>query len=685
MVPGFTGSANFWGNMVIKNLGFTAGAIAGAAAQDVALGMVTEGIGEVPLVASQIGKASLWLNKLLTGGNELQEAVKIGQGLGKVGQQLLNVKRLGELSAYTKVANGFRYAAGIYGSAQTEAGVEAREGYREVRDKLIEQYKIDNLGAEPTAEASDEIEKYAVDAMNTRFGINMALLTVSNAVQFDNVFKSFSSAAKGIESGAVKTVADVGKIGLKEGSLDVFEAKLPKTFSGKAWDYVAPKLKNVFAEGVYEEGGQYAAEKGTYDYYTRKYKDGSKKGNVETWNTLDEIMNSTAKGLAEQYGTSEGIQNMIVGAISALVSGGIMGKIDNIKGVGKNKQLQSAINIANRFGVTSILQNKFTDTVNSVGIAKDMQAAVESGDVFRYKNLQHDMFFGLVNSRLSSDMHDVTIEQLKMLKDLNKEDFEKTFGMNFEESNKKTVDQYVDGLISTANGIKKSSDSINFTFQNPFKAYSNPKTPEELSEARKAATFEEWKTNLAYYASIAPNANSRLASIQEDLTKINNRLSIDSVTQLLDPKSLKELKEGYEQSATQLLATINEFMTPAEKARIKAQAKALRTSAEKAGMFANDPSLKLFDDLLNFQLNNQDATKEKVVSPEFLHDIVAYGYDAEKLNRQKKNASDIYDYLSDEKGFTKFFEDAEAMEKKAAEEDITSAEEVPAEIGRSHV
>jgi hypothetical protein len=31
-----------------------------------------------------------------------------------------------------------------------------------------------------------------------------------------------------------------------------------------------PKLANVFSEGVYEEGGQFAAERGTYDYYTRK-------------------------------------------------------------------------------------------------------------------------------------------------------------------------------------------------------------------------------------------------------------------------------------------------------------------------------------------------------------------------------------------------------------------------------
>ena len=51
MVPFAPGSANFWGNMFIKNLGFTAGAIGGAIAQDAIVGAVTEGVG------SEIGRA----------------------------------------------------------------------------------------------------------------------------------------------------------------------------------------------------------------------------------------------------------------------------------------------------------------------------------------------------------------------------------------------------------------------------------------------------------------------------------------------------------------------------------------------------------------------------------------------------------------------------------------------------
>src|SRR5678816_2481058 len=93
--------------------------------------------------------------------------------------------------------------------------------------------------------------------MNTRFGINMALLTVSNTVQFGNLFKSFTTANKVVSGQLTKELGEVGKIGLKEGSIDVFEKKAAEGISGKVWDSVRPSLPNILSEGVYEEGGQY--------------------------------------------------------------------------------------------------------------------------------------------------------------------------------------------------------------------------------------------------------------------------------------------------------------------------------------------------------------------------------------------------------------------------------------------
>jgi hypothetical protein len=106
---------------------------------------------------------------------------------------------------------------------------------------------------EPTPEELAKITDYATDAMNTRFGINMVLLTVSNAIQFDNILKPFTSAQKGLKSTITKKIEDVGQIGLKEGSIDVFLKEGVVHLKEEFGTSVKPKLANVFSEGVYEE------------------------------------------------------------------------------------------------------------------------------------------------------------------------------------------------------------------------------------------------------------------------------------------------------------------------------------------------------------------------------------------------------------------------------------------------
>ena len=661
MIPFAPGSANFWGESIIKNLGFTAGAIAGAAVQDIAIGAVTEGIGELPLIANQIGKAALWLNKIAGGTSKIETVLELAKGLGKTEQQLLKIQKLGNLAQAEKVLNGARYGIITWGAAQTEAGVEARDGYRHVKEQLIQQYKDNNFGEEPIGQPLQEIEDYSTNAMNTRFGINMALLTVSNAVQFDNLFKSFTTAQKGVTGSLTRGIGEAGKVGLKEGSLDTFERKAAEGIKDKVWDFVKPKLANVLAEGVYEEGGQYATERGTYDYYTRKYKNLSDPNNKKNWDDLKEITSSTTYGLSEQFNTTEGVNNMIVGGITALLIGGAQQIHDNKKGEGRDAHLTSAVNMLNRYGLTGILSNKYDNTLNSIGIAKEMQDAANSGNVFNYKNLKHDMFFNFIQSRIPSGMHDVTIEQLNMLKDLDKEDFQKTFGMDFTSSNKNTVASYVDSLITQANDIKKTSDAINNTFKNPFTNSVNPTTPEELKEVFNHDTFESWKTDLTYYSTIKNDVNERLDSIQEKVTNINPLISNESLSNITDRDSLSELSKSYEEQANILNKTITEYTTPADKKRIREQVKVLRTNSEKINIALNNGNLdlKTFNSLLNFELNNQDGTKDDVIGLENATELYNYGAGINQLNQHKKTASDIFDNLSTEEGFNKYFKQSE--------------------------
>jgi len=666
MIPGFAGSANFWGESVIKNLGFMGGAMLGAAAQDLAIGAITEGIGELPLIGAQIGKAALYLNKIFAGSNEVDKVLDIANEAGVVGKSLLSAEKLAQGAAYTKLTNSFRYGAGLIGSSMTEAGVEGRDGYRQVKEELLKQYELDHPGEELTAEASKEIEDYATNAMNTRFGINMALLTVSNAIQFDNLFKSFTTAEKGIQGSLTKKLEEAGKITLKEGSLDTFEKKAVTGVGNKVWDFVKPKLADVLSEGVYQEGGQFAAEKGTYDYYTRKYKDPNNKKNYENGKWLSEAMSSTTYGLSQQFNTTEGIDNMIIGGLTAVLTGGAKQFYDYKKGNGQDKRLNSSINILNRYGMTGILSNKYDNTLSSSAIAKEMKDAAATGNVFKYKNLKHDMFFNFVQSRIPSGMHDVTIEQLNMLKDLTKEDFQKSFGMDFNASNKNTVNEYVDSLINKANSIKETTNAVNNTFKNPFRYIVDPKPGEESLEAFNHSTFEDWKEDITYYGTIKDDVNERLNSIQEKVSSVNPLVTNSTLANVTNKESLQELSKSYEEQANQLMNTITDYTTPADKKATREQVKALRTASEKITIALNNGQLdlKTFHSLLNFELNNQDGTKDDVVGLENSTELYNYGAGINELNEHKKKAAVAFDELATEKGFNKYFKQAEDIAKE---------------------
>jgi hypothetical protein len=89
-IPFTRGSANWWGGKFLPNIGFMVGAVAGAAVTDIAVGAVTQGIGEIPLVAAQLGKASLALNRLFTSVTQLKRVLSLGKQLGKTEEEQFN-------------------------------------------------------------------------------------------------------------------------------------------------------------------------------------------------------------------------------------------------------------------------------------------------------------------------------------------------------------------------------------------------------------------------------------------------------------------------------------------------------------------------------------------------------------------------------------------------------------------
>src|SRR5690606_32850016 len=120
-----------------------------------------------------------------------------------------------------------------------------------------------------------KIEKYSTDAGNVEWGGNMALLFVSNSLQFNQILKPFSAMKNSLKKGiAAETADQAGKIGIKEGLLktasdiDNLAVITSKSLFGNRLKGVVP---NILTEGVFEEGGQFGMSEAISKYFKDKY------------------------------------------------------------------------------------------------------------------------------------------------------------------------------------------------------------------------------------------------------------------------------------------------------------------------------------------------------------------------------------------------------------------------------
>lgn len=703
-IPFSGGGANFWSDKLIKNLGFTIGAIGGAVLQDTVVGAMTEGVGDIPLVGNQIGKAALWLNKMFSTETKLGEALgatrpglltqltETAEAVPASKQAMFDLNKLAQVAASKKITDAGRYAMNLYGAARTEAGFEARDGFNTVKADLTKQFQLTNQ-RDPTPEEITEIEKYATASGNVRFGVNMALLTVSDAIQFDNILKPFNAAQNGITGSLQKAIENKGAaLALKEGTVDTFEKKVgATTVKGKVWNLIKPQIPNILSEGIYEEGGQFAAQMATQNYYERKYFHDkgiatAANGDKEAWSpsSILNIMHSTGQGLAAEFGTTEGLENILLGSLTAILTGGVEHWYDKRKGISE-AQTQATLTLLNNNSVTGLMQNMFGNATKSASSAQNMQKAAESGDLFTYKNNQSQLFTNFVLAHLQGDRFDVAIEKLKIAKDLPQDEFEKAFGMDKTSESKSSVSSYIDGLIEKADSIKNNYDVINQVFTNPYTFNKKAKEKDDIVENEKHVKFEEWKASLLEHTSDIDDTNRRLSSLANKTSNVNSSISLSLIQNLTHPDNINDLKKEYAERAAELQKSLDDKLVPSKDRKQQTTlVKAFNERITDIDEFfnasedeRNDKFLKMFDNLLHFEINNQDLTTKGLIEikKQNLPNLIRDGVDANRLQARKTIANKAYDILTSEKGFDKYFSRLEQLQRTSA----SIAEDMPLE------
>lgn len=293
------GTANFWGDNIIKNMGFAIGALGS--------GMVASGAASRILGMSKLTKTSdvlRGLTKAVQEGKQLSAAEAAAmRSLGP--EDLAKLKNGEVLTELSNVAKNIKsktaisQASAAFMGSVGEARIEALQNSNEYRDAKVAELdaalQAGDISNEEYRIRKDGLESDIQGMQNGIFAFNLSLLSLSNYAQFKNVFSNGYTPNKVISN----EVANLNK------TTGLYElAKRGKV--AKAIDAMS-LLKNPLME-MTEEQGQYAIQKGV-EHYTEL------KNNPDANSTVQNFIKSIGQGLKEAYGTEDGWENAVSGLI----------------------------------------------------------------------------------------------------------------------------------------------------------------------------------------------------------------------------------------------------------------------------------------------------------------------------------------------------------------------------------
>lgn len=473
-------SANFWADKVANGVGYVLGSIA----TDVALAFVSGGtslgltaaryaakFGKAAKVLSAAEKANALKNTYrLT--KAAQKGQKIGSTLTEAGKAATKLGRgSGWKTAYARAENGLISAIG-------ESNVEARQAKNETRQSLVDSWLAENEGKtvdDIPQETLDKIEDSATAAGNTVFAINMPIVGGTNAITI----------GKMLGPGYRKSVQKLAQQESKQSLFNIrrarrnvdadapfVEAGLDRNWAGRmayrANKYAGDAVKSSASE-AFQEGSQVFAGAFAEEYYTDKYKNGPESGG---------LVHAIERGLKTTFGTKEGIESMLIGAIIGGGTVSVSNAARRLRGKQTSNQVrqentQKALDLLNSGALRQPIQN-IQDADKASALEQRMtQAAAIAADtnvdrVTRrrahkmFKDAQYNLYAQQAFSLINQGRMDLVMEQLDDAKDLTDEEFKKAFGYQIDqplpEGGKAAI---VDKLKSRLEGHKNTIDRIN--------------------------------------------------------------------------------------------------------------------------------------------------------------------------------------------------------------------------------
>lgn len=390
------GSANFWADKAANGLGYSIGSIATMA--------MTGGAGYGALVTNLAAKA-MNMKKgvdLATKAAKIHKLYKVSKGAAR-GEKL--AKMMGQVSQAQRFKRGAQMLDAAVMMSLAEASVESRETKNHVYETLInEELNKLNLthASQLPQEKLNQIQRDANAAGNANFGMNMSVLSVSNAYMFGKMLGPKYVAGRvpveGLKKEGVNKVVDTTTKGWR-----------------KAYKKLKPTLQGLTAEGI-QEGSQYASNIAATEFATSKYSD---QGGITRMQALNE-------GLSRTFGETDGLESIMLGMITGGIMGG-GGSLISKPAKTRDQRANDLLKILNSGALDSSVE-RGQNQERTLFYLKKMEEAREQGNEELFEQYRTQAIISDAITLEEAGQIDLYYEKLDDTLSLSDEEFAKEFG-----------------------------------------------------------------------------------------------------------------------------------------------------------------------------------------------------------------------------------------------------------------
>ena len=562
------GAANFWGNDILKNAGFTIGSIATL--------YLTGGTGNLFKGASSLGKFARWAaNSFISSiGESSLESLMAYRDNKKIMENNLKAR-----------------TTALQQNIEDEFQDNIANGMSEQDALDIYNYKMQQLNNDK-ANYQEAMEADLINASNAVLAANMAALTVSNNLTLGSMIRGGYGNAKSLLDKAVRTVdgkavsntstKDIAK-GLLNGTLKFETPKITAGAAKVGAHWAATSTQEGLEEGI-QNIASTTAQMNTQAKMNRWARENSSLGsmiNPDADEALADVTKALGVAYEDQFGSANGqgwtevaagfitgafgvagIHRNKEGKIRPTWQGGIKESYETI--YGERNAIQEQIDKLNTALTSGRFGERAKNAAQNLAIKSKQDKALENGDIRAFKNAETEMLvndalyardMGLLDSylemfnQMSNNVSDEDVKQLRALAS-DQRGTSAIDGLTDEE----VKQRYQEKAQTTKDKIEEALKEYDLAD----KHYGNKFSEENRREAIREITYQNtllWDTY------------RRMEDIQKDIDKLQQKENDNTIT-VAESTELDNKQKAYQslqKQAINLRDQLNEIKNSPKK------------------------------------------------------------------------------------------------------------------------